>query len=141
MILGIGTDIIDIRRIRKVINKYGNRFKRKCFHESEIKKSDSRYNLVESYAKRYAAKEACAKALGTGLARGVFWKDIEVRNNKFGKPYIVLHNNAKKILKKLSKNNNQIEVSLSDEKEFAIANVIISKLNQKIKFSIIQYLF
>ena len=127
MIIGIGTDIIDIRRIRKVINKYGNRFKKKCFHESEIKKSDSRYNLVESYSKRYAAKEACAKALGTGLARGVFWKDIEVRNNKFGKPYIVLHNNAKKILKKLSKNNNQIEVSLSDEKEFAIANVIISK--------------
>ena len=72
MIYGIGIDIIDIRRIKRVINKYGNRFKRKCFHEHEIIKSEARFNSIESYAKRYAAKEACAKALGTGLARGVF---------------------------------------------------------------------
>ena len=81
---------------------------------------------MESYAKRYAAKEACAKALGTGLARGVFWKDIEIQNNKFGKPNIRLHNNALKFLKKITKNNDcLIEVSLSDEKKYAIANVII----------------
>ena len=124
MICGIGTDIIDIRRIKRVLNKYGVRFKKKCFHQHEIIKSDSRLNSTESYAKRYAAKEACAKALGTGLARGVFWKDIEVRNNQYGKPYLILHNNAKKFLKTKNKNN-KMELSLSDEKDFAIANVII----------------
>ena len=127
MIYGIGIDIIDIRRIKRVINKYGNRFKKKCFHEHEIIKSEARFNSVESYAKRYAAKEACAKALGTGLARGVFWKDIEVRNNQYGKPYIILHNNAKKFIKQSNNKINKIVLSLSDEKYFAIANVIIFK--------------
>ncbi len=125
MINGIGTDIIDIRRIKRVLNKYGNRFKKKCFHKHEIFKSENRFNFAESYAKRYAAKEACAKALGTGLARGVFWKDIEIRNNKYGKPYIILHNKAKKFLKKNSNKINKIELSLSDEKDFALANVVI----------------
>ena len=127
MIYGNGIDIIDINRIRKVIDKYGNRFKKKCFSISEIERSEKRKNSVESYAKRYAAKEACAKALGTGLARGIFWKDIEIKNNKFGKPYIVLHNYSKKFLDiKISKFS-KIELSLSDEKDFAIANVIIFK--------------
>ena len=125
MIYGIGIDIIDIRRINKVIKKYGQKFKKKCFHINEITRSEKKFNSVESYAKRYAAKEACAKALGTGLARGVFWKDIEVKNNKFGKPYIRLHNNALKLLKE-NKIKPKIEVSLTDEKDFAIANVIIS---------------
>ena len=126
MILGTGIDIIDIRRIKKTIDKYGFRFKKKCFHNSEINKSESRLKSVESYAKRYAAKEACAKALGTGLARGVFWKDIQVKNDKFGKPKIKLHNNALKFLKKMTKSDDfLIEVSLSDEKKYAIANVII----------------
>ena len=126
MIISNGIDIIDIRRIKKTIDKYGFRFKNKCFHPDEINKSEKRSKSVESYAKRYAAKEACAKALGTGLARGVFWKDIEINNNKFGKPQIKLHNNALKFLRDLSKSNNcSIEVSLSDEKHYAIANVII----------------
>ena len=126
MYLSNGIDIIDIRRIKKIIQKYGHKFKNRCFHEGEIIKSESRLNVAESYAKRYAAKEACAKALGTGLARGVFWKDIEVQNNKFGKPKIKLHNQALKFLKKLTKSNDcSIEVSLSDEKNYAIANVII----------------
>ena len=126
MIISNGIDIIDIRRIKETINKYNFRFKKKCFHPGEISKSESRVKSVESYAKRYAAKEACAKALGTGLARGVFWKDIEVQNNKFGKPHIKLHNNAKKFLHQLTKNKNySIELSLSDEKNYAIANVII----------------
>ena len=81
MIVGIGTDIIDIRRIEKIIIKYGNRFIHKCFLQSEIQRSEDRRNTIHSYAKRYAAKEACAKALGTGLARGVHWKDIEVRDS------------------------------------------------------------
>ena len=77
MIIKSGIDIIDIRRIKHIIKKYNYRFKKKCFHEREIYRSESRLRSIESYAKRYAAKEACAKALGTGLARGVFWKDIE----------------------------------------------------------------
>ena len=126
MIYGSGIDIIDIDRIRRVIDKYGNRFKKRCFSVSEIERSEKRLNSVESYAKRYAAKEACAKALGTGLARGVFWKDIEVINNQYGKPFIKLHGKAKIIFKKMNKDSNsQIEVSLSDEKKYAIANVTI----------------
>ena len=126
MIIGNGIDIIDISRIKRTIDKYGFRFKNKCFHLGEIRKSEARLKSVESYAKRYAAKAACANALGTGLARGVFWKDIEVHNNKFGKPKIKLHNNALKYLKKMTNSKDcLIEVSLSDEKIYAIANVII----------------
>ena len=125
MIYGIGTDIIDINRIKSVLNKYGDKFKYKCFHQNEISWSNSKLKSAESFAKRYAAKEACAKALGTGLARGVFWKDIEVINNKKGKPFIRLHNNALNFLNKKINKNAKIELSLSDEINFAIANVII----------------
>jgi len=126
MIYGNGIDIIDINRIRKVIDKYGIRFKKRCYSISEIERSENRLNLVESYAKRYAAKEACAKALGTGLARGVFWKDIEVENNQYGKPFIKLHGKAKEIFDNMNKSSNtKIEISLSDEKKYAIANVTI----------------
>ena len=129
MIIGIGTDIIDTRRIKKTITNFGNKFKKRCFLSSEIKRSEERINSVNSYAKRYAAKEACAKALGTGLAKGIFWKDIEVINNKFGKPFIKLHNNALRRIKRLTNKNFNIEVSLSDEKNYAIANVIIHNTN------------
>ena len=126
MIYGSGIDIIDIDRIRRVIDKYGNRFKKRCFSISEIERSEKRLNSVESYAKRYAAKEACSKALGTGLARGVFWKDIEVENNQYGKPFVKLNGRAKEIFKNMNKTSNtQIEISLSDEKKYAIANVTI----------------
>ena len=129
MIINLGTDIVDIRRINNTINKYGDKFKSRCFHKSEIFRSENRLKTSESYAKRYAAKEACAKALGTGLARGVFWKDIEVKNDKFGKPKISLHNNALYFLKKMGNEIDlNIEVSLSDEKNYAIANVIIYKI-------------
>jgi len=126
MIYGVGIDIIDINRIRNVINKYGVKFKNRCFTMNEINRSEKKYNVIESYAKRYAAKEACAKALGTGLARGVFWKDIEVKNDKYGKPFIILHKNAKKYLQFINLQNNiKIELSLTDEKHFALANVVI----------------
>ena len=126
MIYGNGIDIIDIERIRIVIDQYGNRFKKRCFSFSEIERSEKRLNSVESYAKRYAAKEACAKALGTGLARGVFWKDIEVVNNQYGKPFIKLHRKAKEIFENINKKSSpKIEISLSDEKKYAIANVTI----------------
>ena len=125
MIIGLGIDIIDTRRIEKTIKKYGYRFKKRCFSVDEIKRSESKVHLINSYAKRYAAKEACSKALGTGLARGVFWKDIEVVNNKYGKPSIILHNRALKVLKSITKKNYDIDISLSDEKNYAVANVII----------------
>ena len=125
MIIGIGTDIIDIRRIKNIINKYGDKFKRRCFSNNEIIRSENPINTSNSYAKRYAAKEACSKALGTGLAKGIFWKDLEIINNEFGKPTIKLHNNAVKRINQLTKRNYKIEVSLSDEKNYAIANVII----------------
>ena len=129
MIIGIGTDIIDVRRIKNTFTKFGEKFKKRCFSLGEIKRSDDKINSVNSYAKRYAAKEACAKALGTGLAKGIFWKDIEVINNKFGKPFIKLHNNALRRIKRLTNKNYNIEVSLSDEKNYAIANVIIHNTN------------
>jgi len=124
MIIGIGTDIIDTRRIESAIKKYGEKFKNRCFSSNEIKKSENRLNSINSYAKRYAAKEACSKALGTGLARGIFWKDIEVINDEYGKPLIILHNRALKRIYEITKDY-QIEVSISDEKNYAIANVII----------------
>ena len=128
MIIGSGIDIINIYRIKKTINKFGDRFKKRCFSSIEITKSENSFNQNSSYAKRYAAKEACSKALGTGLARGIFWKDIEVINNKYGKPYIKLHNRALKRVNKISKKNFKIDVSLSDEKKYAIATVIISEI-------------
>jgi len=126
VIITNGIDIIDVRRIKKTIEKYGNKFKLRCFSVAEIQRSEKKLLSAESYAKRYAAKEACAKALGTGLARGVFWKDIEVYNDKFGKPKIKLHKNALKFFQKIAKNSRaSIEVSMSDEINYAIANVII----------------
>jgi holo-[acyl-carrier protein] synthase len=128
VIIGIGTDIIDVRRIKNTFTKFGEKFKKRCFTLGEIKRSDDKINSVNSYAKRYAAKEACAKALGTGLARGVFWKDIEVINNPEGKPFIVLHNRALSKLQNLSCKDCNIEVSLSDEKNYAVANVVIFEI-------------
>ena len=130
MIIGIGTDIIDTRRIKNVINKYGEKFKKRCFSNNEIIRSENCFNPTNSYSTRYAAKEACSKALGTGLAKGIFWKDVEVVNDKYGKPFIKLHNNALKRINKIAKKNYNIEVSLSDEKNYAIANVIIF-INEK----------
>ena len=128
MIIGIGTDIINNQRIKNTLKKFGNKFKNRCFLKNEIVKSDNRKNSSNSFAKRYAAKEACAKALGTGLARGIFWKDIEVLNNVNGKPYIKLHNNALNKLKELSNKECGIEVSLSDEKKYSVANVVIFEI-------------
>ena len=132
MTLTNGIDIIDIRRIKKTIDKFGDKFKKRCFSHNEILRSENTIKSSESYAKRYAAKEACAKALGTGLARGVFWKDIEVYNDRYGKPKIKLHNKALKFLRKINKELNcTIELSLTDEANYAIANVIIYEKNKK----------
>ena len=94
MILGIGNDIIDIRRIEKSIERFGDRFIQRIFTEIEQAKSDRRANRAASYAKRFAAKEACSKALGTGMNKGVFWRDMGVINLPSGKPTIALTGGA-----------------------------------------------
>ena len=126
--IGLGIDIIDNRRIKKTIDRFGNRFIEKYFSINEINISNQRKNSVNYFAKRYAAKEACAKALGTGIANKINWKDIEIMNDVSGKPYINLHNNALSRLKQMSDKECNIFLSLSDEKKYSIANVSIFEL-------------
>src|SRR6266478_50072 len=94
MILGIGSDLIDIARIDRVIERFGERFLDRIFTDVERRKSDRRANRAASYAKRYAAKEACSKALGTGFRAGVFWRDLGVVNLASGRPTLVLTGGA-----------------------------------------------
>src|SRR5882724_11929132 len=94
MIIGIGSDLIDIRRVEKSIERFGERFTHRCFTDIERAKSDARRNRAASYAKRFAAKEACSKALGTGLAQGVFWRDMGVVNLPSGSPTMALTGGA-----------------------------------------------
>ena len=128
MIVGIGSDIVNINRIEKTINKFGNKFINRCFSKVEILKSENRLNKVASYAKRFAAKEAFSKALGTGFSKGVFFKDISVENNKLGKPMLKLNGNAEKILKQLEPKNKYpvVNLTITDENQLAYAMVIIS---------------
>ena len=128
MMIGLGIDIIDNRRIQKTIDRFGNKFIEKYFSMNEINKSNQRKNSVNYFAKRYAAKEACAKALGTGFSKRINWKDIEIMNDMNGKPYINLHNNALRRLKEISNKECNILLSLSDEKNYSIANVSIFEL-------------
>ena len=128
MMIGLGVDIIDNRRINKTIDRFGNKFIEKIFSLKEINKSNQIKNTVNYFAKRYAAKEACAKALGTGLAKRVNWKDIEIMNDTNGTPYISLYNSALSRLKNISNNECNIFLSLSDEKNYSIASVSIFEL-------------
>ena len=128
MIIGIGQDICDVKRIESTIIKFGDRFKNRIYTIREIKKCESRLNSVDSYARRFAAKEACSKALGTGFKKGVFYKDIEVINMKSGKPTIELKGGALDQFRIITNNNKDasIEISLTDDKKLALAIVIIS---------------
>jgi holo-[acyl-carrier protein] synthase len=128
MIIGIGQDICDVKRIESTINRFGDRFKNRIYSVREIKKCESRFNSIDSYARRFAAKEACSKALGTGFKKGVFYKDIEVINLKSGKPTIELKGGALDQFKLITINNKDasIEISLTDDKKLALAIVIIS---------------
>ena len=128
MILGLGNDIIDIRRIEKTIDRYGERFLTRVFTATERAKSDARADRVASYAKRFAAKEACAKALGTGLRRGVFWRDMGVENLASGRPTIVLTGGAAMQLNRITPAGYaaRIDVTLTDDFPQAQAIVIIS---------------
>ena len=127
MIVGIGSDLIDIRRVEKTLERYGERFLSRVFTEIERKKSDRRHQRAASYAKRFAAKEACAKALGTGLNAGVFWRDMGVVNLRSGKPTMALTGGAAARLATLVPDGMApvIHVTITDEYPLAQAFVII----------------
>ncbi len=128
MIIGLGSDSIDIRRIEKTIERHGERFLSRVFTDIERAKSDRRRLRAASYAKRWAAKEACAKALGTGMNQGVFWRDMGVVNLPSGKPTIALTGGAAKRLEMLVPEGYkaQIDVTITDDFPTAQAIVIIS---------------
>jgi holo-[acyl-carrier protein] synthase len=128
MIIGIGSDLCDARRIAAVLERHGDRFLDRIFTPAERAKAECRANRVETYAKRFAAKEACAKALGTGFRRGVFWRDMGVVNLPSGRPTMSLTGGALARLKAITPAGCEavIDVSLTDEGPTAQAIVIIS---------------
>ncbi len=130
MIIGLGSDIVDIRRVAGTLERFGERFTNRCFTVEERRKSDRRHNRAGSYARRFAAKEACAKALGTGLSRGVFWLDMGVVNLPSGKPTLALTGGAMARLQSLMPPGMvpQIDLSITDDPPLAQAIVIISAL-------------
>ena len=128
MILGIGSDLIDIRRIEKTLGRWGERFIERCFTDIEQRRSEGKRERAASYAKRFAAKEACAKALGTGFRRGVFWRDMGVVNLPGGRPTLELTGGAAKRLAELLPPGMtaRIDVSITDEPPLAQVIVVIS---------------
>lgn len=125
MILGLGNDIIDIRRIEASIERYGERFLGRIFTDIERQKSDRRHLRAASYAKRFAAKEACAKALGTGISQGVFWKDMGVTNLASGMPTLKLTGGAAKRLEKMVPNGYKANIHLTITDDFPLAQAIV----------------
>jgi len=130
MIIGLGSDLADIRRIEKTLEKFGERFTHRIFTEGERKKSDRRKQRAASYAKRFAAKEACSKALGTGLSNAVYWQDMEVVNLPSGKPTMKLTNGAERRLLKMMPDgmDPHVHLTITDDMPYAQAFVIIEAL-------------
>ena len=130
MIIGIGSDLIDIRRIEKSLKRHGQRFIQRIYTEVEQSRSEARKGRAASYAKRFAAKEACAKALGTGLAHGVFWRDMGVVNLPGGKPTMALTGGAASQLDKILPKGHRaaIHLTITDDFPLAQAFVIIEAL-------------
>jgi holo-[acyl-carrier protein] synthase len=133
MILGLGSDLIDIRRVEKSIERFGERFLERIFTDVERAKSDRRANRAASYAKRFAAKEACSKALGTGLNRGVYWRDMGVVNLPGGKPTMRLTGGALERLKAITPEGHDavIDLTITDDFPLAQAIVIISAVAKR----------
>jgi holo-[acyl-carrier protein] synthase len=127
MILGIGTDLANIDRITGTLERFGNRFKTRVFTEVEQRKSESRKDVAGTYAKRWAAKEACSKALGTGLAMGISWKDMAVTNMRSGQPTMAVTGWAKERLDTMTPEGFEavIHVTLTDDHPWAQAFVVI----------------
>jgi holo-[acyl-carrier protein] synthase len=128
MILGVGSDLIDVRRIERTIERHGERFLARIFTAAERVKADGRARRAETYAKRFAAKEACAKALGTGLRAGVFWRDMGVVNLPSGRPTMTLTGGALARLNAMTPVGfkARIDVTVTDEGPMAQAVVVIS---------------
>ena len=118
MIIGLGNDMIDIRRVERTIERYGERFLDRVFTEAERQKSDGRAQRAASYAKRFAAKEACAKALGTGFRHGVFWRDMGVVNLPSGRPTLELTGGAARALARLTPEGHEVRIDLSITDDF-----------------------
>ncbi|MYK60250.1 MAG: holo-ACP synthase [Rhodospirillaceae bacterium] len=133
MIVGVGSDLIDIRRIRNTLDRFGDRFTHRCFTDVERKRADGRRRRAETYAKRFAAKEACAKALGTGFRRGVYWRDMGVVNLPGGKPTMTLTGGAARRLAELLPDGmeGRIDVSITDEPPLAQVIVVISAVPEE----------
>ena len=131
MIVGIGSDLIDIRRIERTLERFGDRFTHRCFTELERRKSDRRHLRAASYARRFAAKEACAKALGTGFRKGVFWRDLGVANLPGGQPAMELTGGALLRLRELVPDGMRarIDLTITDEPPLAQAMVIITAVS------------
>ena len=125
MIIGIGNDIIDIRRIEASLERFGQRFVDRLFTEVEQKKSDRRANRAASYAKRFAAKEACSKALGTGFRDGIFWRDMGVVNLPSGKPTLKLTGGALERLKAITPAGMTVQIDLTITDDFPQAQAIV----------------
>ena len=130
MIVGIGTDLADIRRITQTLDRFGDRFVQRCFTEIEQRKSEKRRNRAESYAKRWAAKEACSKALGTGLRMGVAWREMGVVNLPTGQPTMELTGGAAERLARLTPSGMvaRLHVTITDDDPYAQAFVVIEAL-------------
>lgn len=128
MIIGIGNDLIDIRRVQKTLDRFGDRFVERIFTDVERRKSEARRMRAASYAKRFAAKEACSKALGTGFRRGVFWRDMGVVNIRGGQPTMALTGGALLRLNEITPEGMEavIHVTITDDHPLAQAFVIIS---------------
>ena len=128
MILGIGNDMVDIRRIEQTLQRFGDRFTHRVFTEVERAKSDRRRMRAASYAKRFAAKEACSKALGTGFRKGVFWRDLGVVNEPSGRPTFLLTGGAAEHLRSLTPEGHRavLHLTITDDHPWAQAMVIIS---------------
>jgi holo-[acyl-carrier protein] synthase len=125
MILGLGNDIIDIRRVERTIERYGDRFLCRVFTDIERRKSDGRAGRAASYAKRFAAKEACAKALGTGFRQGVFWRDMGVVNLPSGRPTLELTGGALQALADLTPEGHEVRIDLTITDDFPMAQAIV----------------
>jgi len=125
MILGLGNDIIDIRRVERTIERYGDRFLSRVFTDIERRKSDGRAGRAASYAKRFAAKEACAKALGTGFRQSVFWRDMGVVNLPSGRPTLELTGGALQALAELTPEGHEVRIDLTITDDFPMAQAIV----------------
>ena len=132
MIIGIGNDLIDIRRVEKTLEKHPERFTQRIYTEIEQAKSYKRANRAASYAKRFAAKEACSKALGTGISRGVYWRDMGVVNLPGGKPTMALTGGAAKRLAEMTPEGHEADIHLTITDDFPLAQAIVIIYARKI---------